>query len=217
MLKDLLIPYKIFDKIRLGSSQDGGYVVSSQHLKSNRLVSVGCDNQTSFEEHFLKINPHSTIDIYDKNDSCDFASRHRNVNFYNIEVNSFEQLSIDSNCIVQMDIEGSEYDVFSNYNGNFRNIQQLIIEFHFKFKGDSSGWENVLKKINESFYLVHVHGNNCAPITEYNPVPDVIECTYINKSYITHTIDKEDVAYPLPNLDNVNCNNKDDFILNWWL
>tara|TARA_B100001778_G_scaffold314878_1_gene300514 strand:+ start:863 stop:1516 length:654 start_codon:yes stop_codon:yes gene_type:complete len=217
MLKDLLIPYKIFDKIRLGSPQDGGYVVSSQNLRSNRLVSVGCDNQTSFEEHFLNINPHSVVDIYDKNDVCDFASRHPNVNFYNIEVNNFEQLSIDSNCIVQMDIEGSEYDVFSNYNGNFEHIQQLIIEFHFKFKGDSSGWENVLKKINESFYLVHVHGNNCAPITEYNPVPDVIECTYINKNHLTHTMDKEDVAYPLQNLDKTNCSNKDDFVLSWWL
>ena len=53
MLKDLLIPYKITDKIRLGSIKDGGYVVSSQNLNVNRLVSVGCDNQTSFEKDFL--------------------------------------------------------------------------------------------------------------------------------------------------------------------
>ena len=116
-----------------------------------------------------------------------------------------------------MDIEGSEYDVFSNYNGNFRDIEQLIIEFHFTWKGDLSGWRNILKKINDSFYLVHLHGNNCAPTATYNPVPDVIECTYINKSYVTYKIDKEDSPYPLQNLDSVNCNNRDDFILNWWL
>ena len=147
MLKDSLIPYKITDKIRLGSLKDGGYVVSSQNLNANRLISVGCDNQTSFEKDFLSINPKSNIDIYDINNVCYFASRHSNVNFYNIEVNSFEQLNIDSNCIVQMDIEGSEYDVFSNYSGNFEYVQQLIVEFHFKFKGvpvgDSSGWENI--------------------------------------------------------------------------
>ena len=217
MLQDLLIPYKIFDKIRVGGPTDGGYVVSSQYLKSNRLVSVGCNNQTSFEEHFLKINPNSTIDIYDKNNVCDLATRHPNVNFYNIEINRFEQLNIDPGCIVQMDIEGAEYDVFSNYDGNFRNIQQLVIEFHFKWNGDSSGWENILKRFNENFYLVHIHANNCAPITDHAPVPDVIECTYINKSYLTHQMQKEDVTYPLQDLDNINCSNRDDFVLSWWL
>lgn len=216
MLKDLLIPYKITDKIRLGSLKDGGYVVSSQNLNANKLISVGCDNQTSFEKDFLSINPKSNIDIYDINNVCDFASRHSNVNFYNIEVNSFEQLNIDSNCIVQMDIEGSEYDVFSNYSGNFEYVQQLIIEFHFHFNSDSSGWENVLKKINESFYLVHVHGNNCAPITQYDPVPDAIECTYVNKNRFSNVPAKEDIAYPIE-LDKTNCNNREDFVLDWWL
>jgi len=217
MLKDLLIPYKINNKIRLGNPKDGGYVVSSDHLNTSKLISLGCDNQTSFEKDFLKINPTSRIDIYDIDSECDLASRHDNVNFYNMEVNSFEQLSIDSNCVVQMDIEGSEYDVFSNYDGHFKYIQQLIIEFHFHFNGNASGWENVLKKINESFYLVHIHGNNCAPITQYNPVPDAIECTYVNKNNFVSTPPKENIAYPLRNLDRTNCNNRTDFILDWWL
>ena len=217
MIKDLLTPFKIANKIRLGNKCDGGYVVSEDHIFADTLISLGCDNQTSFEEAFLELNPNSNIFIYDKNSKCDLADNVSNVHFENKQILTFEDMSIHNNSVVQMDIEGSEYDLLKNYVGNFDKINQLIIEFHFHFSGNTSGWENVLTKLNDSFYLVHIHANNCTEIKDFTPVPNAIECTYVNKSLFNQTPDIENTSYPLQNLDFVNCNNKPDLTLDWWL
>ncbi len=45
------------DLLRIGSKNDGGYVISrSSILNTEILVSLGIDNNWSFEKHFLKIN-----------------------------------------------------------------------------------------------------------------------------------------------------------------
>ena len=39
-----------------------------------------------------------------------------------------------------------------------------------------------LKKLNQTHYIMHVHGNNFSEIQ--NNIPDVLELTYVNKNYL---------------------------------
>lgn len=216
-LKDLLIPKAIDKKIRLGSRVDGGYVVSYDHIHTDYLISCGCDNRTSFEEDFLKLNPNSTVYIYDLNNVCDLANFKTNVIFTQKSIHSFNQLNCDKKSTIQIDIEGSEYEMLLNYNGSFNNIVQMIIEFHLASSGSLTGWSNIFNKINQYFELIHIHGNNCGDLGRFSPVPDVIECTYVNKDYLHKELPVETRSYPVPNLDYRNCLYQQELILDWWI
>ena len=143
MLHNYLIPKQIKNKIRFGFPKDGGYVLSLEHIYAKKLISCGCDNQTSFEEDFLRYNPNSYIDIYDINDKCDLAQTNNCVNFYNRKVIDLNELNISEECIIQMDIEGDEYNILNEYTGNFKNIKQFVVEFHLFWKDDISIWKNI--------------------------------------------------------------------------
>jgi uncharacterized Rossmann fold enzyme len=80
----------------------------------------------------------------------------------------------------------------------------LIIEIHW-FDKDPD-WE-LLKNINDQFYLVNIHGNNHSQLVKVNDTmfPQVIECTYVRKDLI-----KEPIEYREPNPLNQKCNNNSD-------
>jgi len=217
MLQTLLQPKHIENKVRWGINKDGGYVIASDYSNVDKLISCGCDNQTSFEEDYLKHNTDGHIDIYDLKNKCDLAKYNNNIKFYNTKIVSFEQLNIDHPCMIQMDIEGSEFDILDSYRGIFDNVLQFIIEFHFHLKGDLDSWSRILEKLNQSFYLVHIHGNNYSSVGKYSPVPDVIECTYINKKIVNTSLDNEYLSYPIPNLDYPNRSDRKDITLDWWI
>ena len=46
---------------------------------------------------------------------------------------------------------------------------------------------NVIRKINEYFYLYHVHANNYNPLyyIGFFKIPNTIELTFVNKKYFT--------------------------------
>jgi hypothetical protein len=82
-----------------------------------------------------------------------------------------------------MNIEGGEYQwIESLTSDHIHKFDQIVIEFHHPFTRS-----NVLKKINETHYLVHFHGNNCCGLLENRGinVPNVFQCTYLHKKYIT--------------------------------
>jgi hypothetical protein len=116
-----------------------------------------------------------------------------------------------------MDIEGSEYDILYNYSNNFENVVQFIVEFHFMYCGTLEGWRQILNKLNKYFDLIHIHANNCQQSKKYDPVPDVIECTYLNKNLLNQRLHNEHVSYPINGLDFSNCPHKPDLVLNWWV
>ena len=94
MLKKLLIPYAYRNKIRLGPNRDGGYVVAGNLIQVERLLSLGCSNQTGFEEDFLKHNKRKNFEckIYDLKGSCDLASKEENVFFIKERVDNLENV-----------------------------------------------------------------------------------------------------------------------------
>jgi hypothetical protein len=219
-IENLLVPKYISDKKRFGRHMDGGYVLYEPLLKNcKKLISLGCDNETSFEENILQVYPDIEIEIYDNFSNCDLAqnNNYNNVKFYKqyIDKDGFQKIEIPEHTIIKMDIEGSEYDILFNTNHININIDQFIIEYHFQDGLDVNKWIHILNLMNNFFNLIHIHGNNNSPQNKYGNVPYVIECTYINKNIIElNNIDTNN--YPVLGLDYPNLSYKKDYILDWW-
>ena len=180
----------IFNKIRLGKDYDGGYIICDLlNVNYDCLISAGIDNDISFEESFCdKYNIpcyayDGTIDnIEIKNKNIKFIKK--NIGEKNTEktTNLHEIININKSIFLKMDIEGAEFDWIESLSlEQLQNISQIVIEFHHDFNS------NVFNKLNSIFYLVHFHGNNfCGyKFIDNVAVPNVFECTYINKKYIT--------------------------------
>ena len=216
MIADLLIPTAPPSKIRLGSAFDGGYAVCPDFLEE-KLISIGCDNKTDFESAYLAFKPNSEITIYDPRKRCALANQEERVEFHKKEINSFSELDMSSECVVQMDIEGAEYKMINEYKGSFDNVSQLIIEYHFGIHGGvEKDWRPVLEKINSHFHLIHMHGNSTKPIRHCAPVPDVLECSYLHRN-VFNPVKIEPSSFPVTGIDRPNRRGMKQHVLDWWI
>jgi hypothetical protein len=119
-----------------------------------------------------------------------------------------------------MDIEGGEYPWLESLNEtDLQHYKQITMEFH-GINDDS--WNashqtkvNCLKKLANTHYLIHVHGNNWAGAAHVNNslVPDVIELTYIRKDVLSYPFFNT-TALPIENIDFKNNVNNPEIILN---
>ncbi len=85
-----------------------------------------------------------------------------------------------------MDIEGGEIPWVNSLSyEQINKFEQIVMEFHFPF---SDAEIDVFDKINKNHYLIHFHGNNCCGVRNHNGVgvPNVFECTYLNKKYFAN-------------------------------
>lgn len=71
-----LKPKKKYNLIRIGKNNDGGYLVDEQSIKDTKtLISLGINDDWSFEKDFLKINKNVNLRCYDNNTSLIFLSK----------------------------------------------------------------------------------------------------------------------------------------------
>lgn len=213
-LQDLLTPVLHHGKVRMGTpDRDGGYIVDPS-LFTDRLVSVGCKNETEFEEEYLKVRPNAQVDIYDGGGECDLADTHDNVKFITKFIKSMDDLTLYDDCVVQMDIEGHELSVLYN-RPDLSCISQFILEIHINYTGNYEAWRVALSHLNETHSLIHLHLNNWVKTSRFG-VPDVLELTYVRQDLLDNpTIDNR--PYPL-DIDSRNCKHDEyDPILDWWI
>ena len=123
-----------------------------------------------------------------------------------------------SRVFLKMDIEGGEYPWLMRMTADdLRKIRQLVIEFHgITGAGWGSSFEAkwaCFKKLSETHYIVHAHGNNYSHVI--SNIPDVIELTCIEKSYFSEGAPMLNHS-PLPiiGLDFANCGGRRDIDLN---
>ncbi len=70
----------------------------------------------------------------------------------------------------------------------------------------------MFKKLANTHYIIHAHGNNNGPVV--NKIPDVIELTYVNKKYFDTVPELNKQILPIRNLDYSNRINESDINLN---
>ena len=211
-LQKVLIPYKYENKQRIGANGDGGYVASMDHLP-NSLISLGCCNNTSFEEGYISLlDGDYEVNIYDGEGDCNLAFFDKDVHFHNRHVYSLDDIDLEKESFLQCDIEGAEFDIFSGNIEKIKLFSQICLEVHFTYTGTIEGWISLFKKINETHSLIHIHGNNCVPRL-IEGVPEVVELTYIRTKDLKEVSDQE---CPDPNLDKPNNPSFAELDFCWW-
>ena len=70
------------------------------------------------------------------------------------------------------------------------------------------------KKLTETHYLIHAHGNNYG--RHHNVFPDVIELTYLNKKCFNNVPPFNTVPFPIPDIDFPNNSHARDIPLNFY-
>jgi len=184
-----------YEKIRMGKDNDGGYVIYDG-LDYDIIIGCGISNDISFEDMFVEKYKCDSI-VFDgtikKLPKSKFNHKWINKNVYqgtlDILLSSFY-----NKIFLKMDIEGSEWEFFKNVN--LENVSQMVIEFHSGFKYPNIDMD-ILKKIEETHYLIHIHPNNYRK-KQYKIddklIHSVWEATYINKK-LCDLVDTKNIQY----------------------
>lgn len=231
---DILTPYDVIGipKVRIGGDGDGGYVMLDPGLEGGVAYSLG-------------ISPHSPWDLEmasRKYNVFQFdgtiespPDAHPNLHFQKVNIvssknsgvgKSLEQLfhelghDAENNIILQMDIEGAEWDVLQDLTeSQMSKFRQIIIELHGLMPTDVRLPDklDVLRTISRTHKPVHIHLNNCCSeqslkegLLFYSPVYEV---TYVR----THDHSFKPCTETFPtSLDSPNWGGLPDIALGIW-
>jgi hypothetical protein len=230
-LINLIKPYNLgYDLIRVGPSGDGGYLVPDVLKKIKTCFSPGVGNVHGFENDLLErgIKVFMADGTVEKpillNKNYEFLKKNLggHEDDKTTTLNSWmDSKETQDDLLLQMDIEGSEYEVVNSLDElNLKKFKVMIIEFHyFEQVLTKMGYktiESVMKKILKYFDVAHIHPNNCCGSYKVNKtiIPSTLEITFMTKELSL----KKDKIHKLPNkLDFKNISHKDDIFLdNSW-
>ncbi len=195
-----LLPYKTgFDLIRLGNDNDGGYLVPDDLSNISRNYSAGVGDLTKFEEDLEEKYsiPSSMVDFNDVDPKLlpkksKFIKKKIGISSYEENLSINDWLDNESGeIILKMDIEGDEYLTLSSMSDkNLKKIRILVIEIHdlrhLRNYSFFKTFEKVLLKLNNFFYVCHLHINNVSKVKDIGgySVPDMLEVTLIKKNRV---------------------------------
>jgi hypothetical protein len=177
--------------IRKGSAGDGGYVIADDIKSNDYLVSFGIDNNVDFEKSISEYGCKS--DLYD-NSIEELPSYVKNSTFFKKTIGIHENeislgkslKNITEDIILKVDIEGSEWDIFSQVSlEDLSKCRQILIEVHWMQNlNDEYFYSKALTaftKLRSTHTPVLVHANNNVPlmIMGNSPVPMVFEILYL--------------------------------------
>lgn len=221
--------YYFPEKLRLGAMSDGGYVIG--RLDSyDCYISAGISDEESFSRDFIKLYNMNkmnsfgfdgTIHNYPYQYTKDITFIKKNINHYfdskNVNLQYFMKTYKD--IFLKMDIEGSEFNwLLHTDESDLSSFKQIVMELH-GINDDSWGTKYLqkvecLKKLSNTHYLIHIHGNNYSGIT--NSIPDVIEVTFIRKDCFDKKPEFNKDNLPIKNLDFPCCKASPDYDLSFY-
>ena len=215
----LYVQSNVEDLIRLGSANDGGYVVSKAAIdKSEVVYTYGVGSNYDFEKDYVIKYPEKNCKMYDHTINL-FKPDYDNIQlfkdglFSDINTNSFIN-HIDTNkdyskfLFLKIDTEGAEYDFLTNINlKNFEYVEGMVIEFHnLQNSIFLEKFKYIIQKLYDIYDIVHIHGNNHTSLLHFNNTflfPSTPEISFVKKNLNPcKNINKK--IYPLPELDKPN-------------
>lgn len=198
----LLQPYDVTcGKARVGGRNDGGYVMAHGFQNCPVAYSIGVGPQVEWDLEMASYG--ATVHQYDHTVES-APSTHPSFHFNKLgigpDMENPELITLEemlrrngdrdrSGMILQMDVEGAEWDVLASLGSDLLGIfDQINIEFHWlsklaepAFRGKA---EAIWSKLLQTHRPIHVHGNNCGNfnLVKGVPLPDIIEVSYCHRS-----------------------------------
>lgn len=229
----LLISMEVFGhkKVRIGRKADGGYIFLDDLKNIKFAYSFGISREISFDKELADKN----IDVfmYDHTikglpfENSRFHWKKLGlvgINTNNTILKTLPQLlkenghSEENNMILKLDIESHEWDVFQNLPLNILSKFKYIVgEFHFSIN-KKLNYFNILKKIQVTHKIFHLHCNNCGGIIDLDgyKICNLLEISFIQKNGYKFT--KSNNKFPIEGLDYKNCGKRREIssILNFF-
>lgn len=221
------------DLIRVGSKNDGGYLIPNIINDVKYCFSPGVGKSSHFEKDlenfniksFLADNTVSKIPV--KLSNFDFDRK--NIHSYNfkdkININTWIHSKIKKEelkkSIFQIDIEGHEHElIFSMNEELLSKIKIMVIEFHgLELMGNefyNTILKSTLEKLNLYFTSVHIHPNNSSGIHTIGTikVPSALEVTFLNKKFCKKKKKIDKLPHPLDAKNIID--KKDIYLKKYW-
>ncbi len=224
---NLLRVYDFPQKMRLGEKADGGYVIGDLNGSYDCYISAGVGENESFSEDFLKryvLNSEDsfafdgTVSEFPTNYECNIQFIKKNIGASNDDslTNLAEHIDKYNNIFLKMDIESGEFPWLMWISlEQLQKFKQIVIELHSitsDHEYNNSTKMACLRKLCETHYLIHAHGNNGC--FEFGGIPAVIELTFVRKTEFNSVPEWNTNPLPIPDLDYPNCNHNAEIILN---
>ena len=214
--------------IRLGSNFDGGYLIPNDLQGVEACFSPGVDKTASFETELAKFGIRSYMADYsvDKppvnNDLFSFEKKfldnQNNQIFMTLDTWVDKSLPGSKNdLLLQMDIEGWEYEVLLNADEKTLNrFRIIVIEFHGLISlGDSYEYKlinSTFNKLLKNHSIVHILPNNISKPLKVGKfmIPPTLEFTFLRNDRIKSSKHTSDFPH---HLDYRCMQDRPDFIL----
>jgi hypothetical protein len=187
-------------KIKVGGPNDGGYVMLDDFEGIGSAFSLGVGWDVSWDVEIADRG----IPVYAFDHTMASApATHANLQFFRRKIAAqpnedeetlgtlLEKYAADDSepaHLLKMDIEGDEWVIFEAAESHqLRRFSQIVCEFHYFSRATDQSWHAraiaVMEKLATSFQVVHVHGNNYAPLIAVGnvPFPEVLEVTFASK------------------------------------
>jgi hypothetical protein len=212
-------------KVRVGSDADGGYVLLNDFGSIHSALSFGVGQEMTWDLELAR----KGISVHQFDHTIDAPPAHHDlITFHRRRIAPAQgdmseslasALSLAGNqpSIVKMDIEGDEWDVLeATDSACLRTVAQFVCEFHGFERIDEDDWyakaTRVLRKIQETFAVVHVHANNYGLLRTRGNIafPDILEVTFANREF--YTLRPSDEIFPTE-LDAANRSDLPDIFL----
>lgn len=220
-----------FPLIRVGGEGDGGYLIPDDLQGISACFSPGVSTIADFEEELVKRHipcfladysvksapiQHPLLDFQKK-----FLGTKENKVFTTMQTWVTEKAPEQSEFILQMDIEGAEYDVLSTMDEELlQKFRIIAVEFHsldrLTRNKDYLKIFKVFEKLQKYFEVVHIHPNNYCRVVNYQgfDFPLALEITLLRKDRITTKTAITKFPHPL---DIANTTNRPDIVLSkYW-
>ena len=208
--------------IRIGGKGDGGYLLPDDLSGISTCFSPGIDITSTFEEELAErygINSFMVDFSVDKppienklfHFDKKFLGNKNDEKFIRLEDWVKSNTNDNSDLILQMDIEGAEYEVIIDTPREiFKKFRIMAIEFHsldmIFNKNAFKMVEAVFDKLSIDFTVAHIHPNNSRPIINKNSIdiPELLEFTFLRNDRVKmsdkklsfpHLLDEQCVSY----------------------
>lgn len=190
--------------MRLGGDGDGGYLLPNDLVDIDAVFSPGVEAKSQFEaECQLKGLAAHLADASADSPACalpgewtfekKFVGPTTEGQYISMTDWIQEKCPGDGKLLLQMDIEGSEYDTILAMNDELMcRFKYMVIEFHDLHSlwtlRKSRKIFQTLNKILITHSVVHLHPNNCCPVLHRHGIdlPRVLEITFAHKNLVNN-------------------------------
>lgn len=228
--------YVSVELVRVGGDQDGGYLIPRLLDSISHCFSPGVDVTATFERELsasygiksymadasVSVSP---VEGDDFSFVKKFIGTRTEGEYLTLEDWMVSSLSGDErDLILQMDIEGGEYDVLITVSEDaLKKFSVIVLEFHSLekiFIGHVLKMiSSIFDKLYKDFSICHVHPNNCCGVVDRKgvSVPRTIEVTFIRNDCIDAVSRNEAVSLP-HDLDRKNVPQNHEIVMpeQWW-